>query len=383
MHVVLDGTCLGRRKTGNETYIRGLIEGFSVLPSEAVRDLKLTVLVTDAAPLATLRHAALASRFPLHWHTIPLGNFMTRNFWAIPRALRALRADLYHGVYWIRFWSMPCPVVLMVHDLSFVSFPQGFHFHERIVYCWLVRASSAVARHLVTVSEFSKRELQHHWKIPQQKITVTFNGVHPSFARTAARSKQDESGRDQVILFVGNLHPRKNLARLVEAFVLFRKRSGLPHRLKIVGPKGWLFEDGFEAVRRHQLEAEVEFTGYVDDEALQRCYREAAVLVYPSLYEGFGLPPLEAMASGCPVIASQAASIPEVCGDAAELVDPTSVEAMATALERVLGDPAYAESLRRAGFAQATRFSWEKTAAATIEVYRKALEAKPSASPSA
>ncbi len=413
-HIVIDAVCLGRRKTGNETYIRGLLEGLARAPSAWTLDnrpVRFTILTTVA-------HTGL--RQPCYeWIDIPLANFVTRNFFTIPKLLTQLHADLFHGVYWMRWWNPPCPTLVTVHDLSFVSFPQGFKRHERLVYASVIRWCAHKARHLATISHFSKSELVTRWKLPHAKVTVTYLGVDSRFCVENAGDGKVERGEGKVergdrreergegkgerggvgeispqskienqkssitshspdsplpyLLAVGNLHPRKNLQRLIEAFVKLKRERGIEHQLRIVGQTAWLFDDVFDSVRRHNLEGEVLFTGYLSDEEIVQVYRGASVMVYPSLYEGFGFPPLEAMACGCPVVCSTAASLPEVCGDVAVMVNPESVDSIAEGIFRVLSDEALRGNLSARGPAQAAKFTWKQCAEETLNAYGKAV----------
>jgi glycosyltransferase involved in cell wall biosynthesis len=283
----------------------------------------------------------------------------------------------------------------MVHDLSFVSFPAGFKRYEQLVYSQLVRRSALRARHIVTVSEFSKKEIMDHWGIPANRITVTYNGIdeafqpsshipnlfHPCEPRTNQEPRtrnvepppskiQNPKSKIPYILCVGNLHPRKNLVRLLEAFVLLKKEHQIPHKLKIVGQTAWMFDEIFACVRNNNLENQVEFTGYLSQHELVLAYQNAAVAVYPSLYEGFGLPPLEAMACGCPVVCSSAASLPEVCGSAALLVDPLQPTSIARGIMQTLTDTELKEKLIIEGLKQARQFTWENCALNTLTAYR-------------
>ena len=404
MHIVIDACCLGRKKTGNETYIRGLLSG---LEAVIMRNVELGVRnsQTDSSQQPAINdqhsspapssHLVIPSSFKFQlsafrltvltteaytggraacfdWVNVPLGNFLTRNFLTIPRVLEGLRPDLYHGVYWSRFFAQPVPTVLMVHDLSFVSFPQGFRAHEQWVYSNLVRACARSARHILTVSNFSKQELMTHWGIPDDSITVTYDGLDACYGVGGPASKQIGKS-EPYVLYLGNLHPRKNIVRLLEGFVKVRERGGFSHRLKIVGQATWMADDVFSAVRESGLVDQVDFTGYVSYEQLTSLYQNADVCVYPSLYEGFGLPVLEAMACGCPVVCSSTTSIPEVAGEACILVNPESVEDIAAGIESVLRDPAVAKRLRERGPVQAAKFTWEACAQATLVGYRKAL----------
>lgn len=355
--VLIDACCLGRRKTGNETYIRGLLSGLARLQDEWSAEFEISVIVTDQ--FSDARSGAF------RWFEIPVGNFAVRNFVTIPSLLSRKRADLYHGSYWLRFWSQPCPSVLMVHDLSFVAFPQGFHRHEQLVYANLVKWCARAARGIVTVSEFSKTELTKWWEIPPERITVTPNGIDDAF-------QPAEKAGAGPLLYVGNLHPRKNLVTLLEAFVRLRSVHRIAVTLKIVGQPTWMSEGVFDTVRRNGLDSSVEFTGYISQQELVRSYQDATFLIYPSLYEGFGLPPVEAMACGCPVITSDGTSLPEVTGDAAKLVDPTDPIALADAMAALLSSPEARAKMRAAGLAQVQRFTWERCARTTLDAWRRA-----------
>lgn len=445
MHIAIDACCLGRKKTGNETYIRGLLSGFetllkraglrnesecemqngesgaspgpqsSILPVPPVSgSQRFSSQVFPAPPPSAIRHppsspASGGFRFTVlttaahtgeragcfDWVDIPLGNFVTRNFLTIPKVLKRLKPDLYHGVYWSRFFALPVPTVLTIHDLSFVGFPQGFHRHEQLVYANLIRLCAWSAKHILTISESSKREMMKYWMIPAEKITVAYlaqDACYSPLDRCPASNPAGEADSDQLfvepsaiipppfaegppyILYVGNLHPRKNIVRLLEGFVRL-KRLGLPHRLKIVGQATWMAGDVFSAVRDSGLADEVEFTGYISYEAMVSVYRGAAVFVYPSLYEGFGLPVLEAMACGCPVVCSNTTSVPEVAGDAAVLVNPESADDLAEGIRRVLTEPGLARELRERGIQQAAKFTWPSCAETTLAVYRRVIQA--------
>lgn len=355
--IALDACCLGRRKTGNETYIRGLVDEFASRPMDGI---EIVAVTTPHCPEKKVGH--------LRWHTIPLGNFLTRNFLTLPKALVNLEADLFHGVYWSRYWDS-FPKVLTVHDISFVDFPESYHRHERWVYCALIRRAARKARHIITVSEFSKKRISDCWGIPPSMISVTYEAVEPAFKPLQTH----EPSEAPYILYVGNLHPRKNLVRLLEAFTLLKKEHPSSIRLKIVGQKAWLTGDIFESVRQNRLENCVDFTGYIDQGDLVRAYQSAMLTVYPSLYEGFGFPVLEAMACGSPVVSSNTTSIPEVAGDAAILIDPLNVREMGEALWRVVSSAPLREEMRSKGLAQASRFSWSKAAKETADVYRAVL----------
>lgn len=361
MDLIFDACCLGRHKTGNETYTRGLLRGFAELASPEVR---LTVLTTD-------QHQGVRQD-QFEWVNIPLGNFVTRNFWTIPHLLQSRKPDLFHAAYWARYWKIR-PYVVVIHDMSFISHPAGFKSYEKLAYANLIRGTARNARHIVTVSEFSRQEIHEHAGVPLERITVTYNGLDACFRPPAEPTSSDQN--PPYILYVGNLHPRKNLIRLLEAFVQIKSSHPSEIRLKIVGQKAWACEPIFETLRKHRIENDVDFTGYISQEDVVRLYQNATVTAFPSLYEGFGLPILEAMACGSPVVASNTTSLPEVAGDAGILVNPESSTDIAAGLWRVLSSSTLQADLRQKGYLQAKRFTWLNTAQTTLAAYRAGLAA--------
>jgi len=354
--IVLDGTWLGRRKTGNETYIRGLIEGWEQTGTD---DFQIKILHHEnfSPPTAT----------KLDWKKIRLGNFLQRNFLTIPGELKKLHSDLYHATYWTRFWDSDAKVIT-VHDISFVTFPESYRRHDAFLFSKLGEWSSKRSNLVITVSEFSKSEICRHWRIDPDRVVVTYEGLDSIFRpETRSRTPGD------YILYVGNLHPRKNLVRLLKAFVLLRRQEKCDIKLKVVGQTAWAYDDIFETVRENKMEDLVQFTGYVSSEELVRLYQNATVAVYPSLYEGFGFPVLEAMGCGAPVVTSNTTSIPEVAGEACLLVDPKSVEAIAAGMWKVIASESLQQKMRSDGLDRAKKFTWRECAAQTLQAYRKAL----------
>jgi glycosyltransferase involved in cell wall biosynthesis len=349
---------LGRRRTGDETYIRGLLNAW-----EEIRPGNLELHVVTTAAYTGPKSGAF------RWHEIPKSNFFVRNFFSIPRLLPEIGVELYHANYWTRYWDS-FPKVVTIHDVAFSAYPEGFKKHEVILFDALSKRAAQRAKHILTVSEFSKSEIHKHLKVPLDKITVTYNGLDPCF-RPAVKKETAAP----YILYVGNLHPRKNLVRLVEAFVQLKREYKTELTLKVVGQKAWLYGDIFESVRKGGLQSSVEFTGYVSQEELVKTYQNAMVMVYPSLYEGFGLPVVEAMGCGVPVVTSNSTSLAEIAGDAAELVDVQSPESICQGMWRVISSETHRQGLRQKGLARAQRFQWETAARKTLEVYRSVLQA--------
>ena len=264
--------------------------------------------------------------------------------------------------------------VMVVHDLVRYLFPRFFVFNpaQKLLDRWAYPAMLRNYQHLIAVSESTRRDLIRLFKVPGEKITVTSHGADPGFLPTNDPSTFSDllpkyGLRRPFILYLGTLEPRKNLVTLLRAFALLKEQ--LPHQLVLAGQKGWKWEGIFEAVKTLGLEERVRWTGYVTDEERVLLYQAAAVFVYPSWYEGFGMPLLEAMQSGCPVITSRVSAMPEVVGQAGLLIDPSSPEEISQAILRLIEEPGLKERLREAGLERARQFSWEDSARKTLEVF--------------
>lgn len=254
-------------------------------------------------------------------------------------------------------------VITAVHDLTYLRYPETMkpsnltHLKRGIAYS--VQRSDRI----VTVSEFSKREIQELLAVPQEKIEIVYNA--PSLPAQAADYDavcRKFGIRGEYLLFVGTIEPRKNIERLLRAFDRLKTTCSLPHQLVLAGGKGWQDQSIFSTAHSIRYADDVVFTGYVSGEEKNTLYQRASCFVFPSIYEGFGIPPLEAMCHGCPVVCSNAASLPEVVGDAAELVDPFDEENIAAGILRVLSDEPYRQKLAARGYEQAGKFSWEGSA---------------------
>ncbi|MCX7682258.1 MAG: glycosyltransferase family 4 protein, partial [Anaerolineae bacterium] len=307
----------------------------------------------------------------------PTGRVPVRVLWeqlAQPFVLRAIGADLVHGPVFVGPLLAPCPTVITVHDLSFLRFPELFRPANRLYLALMTRLSARRAHRLIAVSAFTAAETTRLLGIPSERISVIYHGVDPAFRPLPPDEVAEFRHRmglpPRFVLFVGTLEPRKNLVRLVEAFARIRDNQV---RLVLVGGQGWLCAELFASVEALGLTERVIFAGYVDNETLPLWYNAATVLAYPSLYEGFGLPVLEAQACGTPVLASNTSSLPEAAGDAAIMVPPDDVEALATALDQLLSSEGLRQEMRERGLRHAAQFSWQRTARETAQVYRLAL----------
>jgi glycosyltransferase involved in cell wall biosynthesis len=266
--------------------------------------------------------------------------------------------------------------VATVHDMVPYIYPQTSSRLDWLIYRWWLPLAAPRLDALITDSHNSKKDILRFMPISSEKVKVSPLSSPSHFKVLPEEEVLEVLARFNIsrpyILYVGSIQARKNLARLLEAYAQLRRWSS-KWTLVVVGARKWKSSPVYAALERLGMSEAVNFTGFVEDEDLPALYNGADLFVFPSLYEGFGLPVLEAMACGTPVVTSNASSLPEVAGEAALLVDPYNVEEIAAAMRRVLEDPDLAQELREKGLARAKQFSWERTARQTIEVYKKVL----------
>jgi glycosyltransferase involved in cell wall biosynthesis len=309
----------------------------------------------------------------------PSPAYSVREQLTIPMDLRRERIDLFHAPHYVLPPLTPCRSIVTIHDCIHLRFPQ--YLPNRLAYAY-ARGSLWIAAHrsarILTVSEASKRDILRYFRVPERKIAVIYNAIDERFGETPApeeieRVRERYQLNDPFVLYAGNIKPHKNLERLIEAFYALRRRGFEQVKLLIIGDEISKYATLRRAVHRYKLHKHVRFFGFVPDQTLAILYRLAKVFVFPSLYEGFGLPPLEAMASGTPVITSNVSSLPEVVGDAALLIDPYEPDALADAMARVLTDPTLQADLRCRGYARVQEFSWERSVRRVREIYEEVV----------
>jgi len=295
---------------------------------------------------------------------------------AVPIELRRLDIEVVHGTVNVLPAVNGKASVVTVHDLAFARHPDTFQRAKRWYLQAAVAHSARRATRVIAVSENTRRDLIDVFAIPEKRIDVVYSGVSDHFrplplSERAAFRGQTLAGRPY-LLHVGTLQPRKNIDVLIRAYAELRVSDGIPHALALVGARGWMYKDLFELVVALHLEDHVHFIDYVARDRLPLWYNCADLFVYPSAYEGFGLPVLEAMACGVPTITSNASSLAELAGQACLTVEPGSQEALQMAMARVLRDSGLRSTMRVMGFVRAKLFSWEETARQTVEVYEQA-----------
>lgn len=268
------------------------------------------------------------------------------------------------------------PFVVTVHDLAIFREP-GTYLYSRVMY-WRKLFKHAIhkASCVVAISHTTRNDLIELMNVSPEKIKVIYNGVNPCFRIIddidfLEQISQRYSLPRNFLLFVGLFSPRKNIAGILRAFSILKNRYQIPHRLVMVGEKGWLYRNDLRLVRLLGLEEEVSFTGYVDNKDLPAVYNLADVFVFPSLYEGFGLPVLEAMACGIPVVTSNVSALPEVAGQAGILVDPHNPEEIASGVYRLLSDRKLSSELVRAGLERSRQFTWKNAARELLKVFHE------------
>jgi glycosyltransferase involved in cell wall biosynthesis len=303
------------------------------------------------------------------------GNYSVAEQLRIPLALKRERVTLFHAPHYVLPPLVACRSVVTIHDCIHLMFPQ--YLPNRLAFRY-ARASIVMAARratrVLTVSESSKRDILRFVDIDPGKIDVIYNAYDERFAvepreEDVVRVRERYQLHDEFVLYAGNVKPHKNLERLIQAFDLVRSRGLDRLKLVLIGDEISKYAALRRAVHQHQLHKYVRFLGYLPEETLAVMYRLASVFVFPSLYEGFGLPPLEAMASGTPVVTSNVSSLPEVAGDAALLVDPYDPAAIAEAIYQVLNDERLRQNLRTSGLARARQFSWEQSVRRVREIY--------------
>jgi glycosyltransferase involved in cell wall biosynthesis len=295
----------------------------------------------------------------------------------VPLAVRREGVTLFHAPHYVLPPLVRCRSVVTIHDCIHLMFPQ--YLPNRLALQYARTSISLAARQatrVLTVSESSKRDILRFVDVPSEKIDVIYNAYDERFAvepreEDVIRVRERYQLHDEFVFYAGNVKPHKNLERLIVAFDLVRKRGLDRLKLVLIGDEISRYAALRRAVHQHQLHKHVRFLGYLPEETLAVMYRLAGVFVFPSLYEGFGLPPLEAMASGTPVVTSNVSSLPEVAADAAVLVDPHDPHAIAEGIYRLLTDERLRRDLRVKGLARARQFSWEDSVRRVHAIYQE------------
>ena len=365
MHVAIDARLAHYTRGGIARYTLELARALAEVGPRHRFTLLRSVRQRSGLPCASNLSASPLLTPPHHrWEQLTL-----------PIELARLRPDLLHSPDFIPPFRRPCPAVITVHDLGFLRFPETLTAESRRYYGQVGRAVQSAER-TIAVSRHTAHDLVELAGAAEGRIRVVYNGVSPTYRpiedRTLLADVRARLGLERpYILFLGTFEPRKNLPTLVRAFRAVRARHDI--LLALVGRRGWLFEPLFELIDRLGLRDDVRVVEDALEADFPAIYSGATAFAFPSLYEGFGLPPLEAMACGTPTVVADSSSLPEVVGDAALLHPPTDYEALADALIRLLEDEPLRATLRTRGRARAAQFTWTETARQALAVYREAL----------
>ncbi len=363
------------KRVGISEYAFQLLTQFSNLKHTA-QDIKFVVYLKDE-PLDELPQKSKNWQY----RVLKPGKLWTQ--WRLPLDLFVsnLKPDVFFSPthYAPRF--SPIPTVVSVMDLSYLYFPEMFNKSDLLQLRNWTAYSVKQASKILTISNSSKDDIMKEYKVEKDRVVVTHLGIKETvtltphiYSMSQLKAKYDLT--DNYILFVGTLQPRKNITRLIKAFAKVAKDEKLPKDLQlvIVGRKGWLYEEILDAPKELGIEEHVKFLENVEDDELPYFYKNALCFVLPSLYEGFGLPVLEAMKQGCPVITSNISSLPEAGGDAALYVDPEDIDDIAEKITQLVKSEKLRKELVEKGKAQVKKFSWEKTAKETLEVLKEVAE---------
>jgi glycosyltransferase involved in cell wall biosynthesis len=372
LHIAIDAHSVGARLAGNESYAINLIESLAQIDS--VNRYTLYVTKREAVDRFSDRWPNFSVRLTLP-HTplvrIPL---------TLSAELRRNPVDVLHVQFTAPPFS-PCPVVVSIHDLSFEHLPLTFKRRSRMQLRLTVRESARTAARILTLSENVRQDIIDTYGIAPDRVTTIpiaapahFRPVTDDEEIQRVRHTYDIAG--DYILSVGSIQPRKNLTRLVAAYARLRREraEGKLPKLVIVGKPAWLYDETLRAIEEQGIGDLTVLTGYVPDADLPALYSGAVCFVYPSYFEGFGLPPLEAMQCGAPVVAGNRTSLPEVLGEAGLLVDPFDEAAIAAAIARLIDDSDLRAELRVKGLKRARVFDWHETARRTLAVYRQIVD---------
>lgn len=364
MRFSVDAHAIGRHLTGNEVYVRNLLNSFAALDQQSEFIAYLSHNVNGAAAVVPERIA----------RSVVSANSFVRLGLDLSRRVRRDRPDLLHVQYTAPL-ACPVPIVVSVHDISFLEHPEYFPWARVAQLRLTVRRTIERAVKVITPSEFSRRAIADAYGLDSSRIAAVPLGISPIFrpiARaTAAAIVRSRFGIDApYVLTVGDLQPRKNQIGLIHAFEdLLTANTQLPHKLVVVGKRTWFSDQILETARRSRVASRIVFTDFVTDDELLQLYNASDLMAFPSFYEGFGLPILEAMACGRAVVCSNTSAMPEVANAAALLFDPASREETVRAMRDVLLDAELRVRMERLGLQRASQFTWERTARRTLEIY--------------
>lgn len=364
MRIGIDGSALVKEAAGIGQWILQVIQNIMKLDSE------------NEYYLFTYDQMKIPFELADNWTVVSYGGEKKKqiNFLlTLPGILRKLHIEVFLGTrHYLPPWNSSIRYVAVVHDLIPLYMPELFTKAHKHRFWFFTELCKHQADAIIAVSNATKKDVIQYMEFPEERIRVIYEGANPRF-----NAERDEAGiaatmekyhiDSEYILCLSTVEPRKNMLRTIQAYEQCVQQGNLSCKLVIVGGSGWNNGEIYEYVQKNNLSSQVIFTGYVSDEEVKYIYSNATLFIYASLCEGFGIPVLEAMQSGIPVITSNVSSMPEVAGDACELVDPYSIDEIREAILRITGSRERQEAMRRRGLEQAARFSWEQCAREVLE----------------
>ncbi len=372
MRIGIDATALPEQPVGAGNYIIQLVTAFAKM------DLDFEFLVFAQKGKRELFD--FPTNENLRWEIVSDMSPMNRLFWeqtTFPGLVHRSDVDLLHSLHYTQPVRLGCPSVVTIHDMTFFLFPDLHTRAKRLFFPFAIRSSVRRADALVAISESTRQDSIRLLGVSPQKIFTTQLGITGEFREVKEKDlliniREKYDLPDLFILFVGLVEPRKNIPFLIRAFKALVV-EGFKHKLVIAGRFGWMYQEVFNQIEELGLKDRVQFTGYLPQDDLPMVYNLASLFVYPTKYEGFGFPALEAMACGTPVITTAISSLPEIVGDAGILVPPGDEQALTGAMAEVLRDSTLSNQLRTRGLQRSEYFTWERTARETMKVYKQVL----------
>ena len=362
----IDGHMLGNHSGGNESYYSNILQNMNLT------DLNIEVFLF-------LNKDTNASRYEKKFNIVRFksDNAFVRNFIELPFLCKKYKLDLIHVQYFIPFYRF-CPVVCTIHDICFEYYSDIFSKKEYVRQKLLIPYAAKKSAAIFTVSEHSKNDIAERYSIDRKNIFITYNAVSNKFYKMTKEELNDEDlrsrfkiGKERFLLYVGNLQPRKNLHRLVNAFIKYINLTKDTAKLVIVGKISMENNDLISDIMLYH--DNIILTDYVNDEDLVCLYNSAHGFIYPSYYEGFGIPPLEALACGTPVAVSNAAAIPEIVGNAGIYFDPFNVEEIVSAIDTIMNDDNTRNKIMSNSIKRVSHFSWKESADMIVNVYKQLI----------
>ena len=366
MIIGIDGHMLGDHSGGNESYYTNILRAMTVSPSD-----KAYLFVKNGIDVTPYEGKFTIVRFSST-------SALKRNFVELNELCRRYKIDVLHTQYTIPF-IRSCKVVCTIFDICFEHYTDIFTKSEYVRQKLLVPYAARKSELVITISTHAKNDIAEHYHIDPKKIILAYSAVNDSFCKLddkaldiEALRKRFNLGDGPYLLSVGNLQPRKNLPRLIEAFNKWKKETNGCEKLVLVGKKAWMYSDILKEVNTNP--ENIVLTDYVSNEDLVRLYNGARGFIYPSYFEGFGLPPLEAMACGTPVAVANTSALPEVVGNAGIYFDPFNVDEIKMAIDKLMSDADLRDELIEKGFQQEKTFQWQRSAEIIMKAYHTCFE---------